>query len=85
LKVFDKIEDDVMMWRMGYPHSPCLEVLILLIVEVVGINASSYAVCAFEDMDAVACTSEKEGSVETCHSTSNNSDREARCNLKSLG
>lgn len=60
---------------MGYPHCACLEVLVLLVVEIMGVDASSYAIRAFEDMNEVACTLEKEGSIKTRHATSDNSHR----------
>lgn len=53
LNELDQIEDDPMVGRVGYAHGACLEVLILLVVEVVCANASPYAVCALEDMDSV--------------------------------
>jgi hypothetical protein len=61
---------------MGYPHSARLKVLVLLVVEVMSMDASSHAICALEDMDKVACASEKEGSIKACHPTSNDSNRE---------
>jgi len=60
---------------MGYPHSSSLEVLIILVVEVVGINPSSYAICALKDMDDVASTLEKDRGIKTCHAPSNDSNR----------
>jgi hypothetical protein len=50
--------------------------LILLVVEVMCVNASSQAICALEDMDEMACALEKEGCIKTCNTTSDNSDRE---------
>jgi hypothetical protein len=75
LKVFDEIEDDAVVWRMGYPHSACLKVLVLLVVEVMSMDPSSDAIRALEDMNEVACALEKEGSIEACHPTSDNSNR----------
>lgn len=40
------------------------------------VDASSQAICALKDMDEMACALEKEGSIKTCYSTSDDSDRE---------
>jgi hypothetical protein len=61
---------------MGYPHSACFKVLVFLVVEVMSMDAPSHTIRTLEDMNEVACASEKEGSVKTCHPTSNNSNRE---------
>jgi hypothetical protein len=52
-----------MLWRIGYPHSACLKVLVL---RALCVDAPSSDLC-LEKMDEMACTLEKEGSKKTYH------------------
>ena len=61
---------------MGYPHGTSLKILILLVVEIVCIDASSDAIGALKDMDPVTCTLEKECRIKTCCAASDNSNIE---------
>lgn len=59
---------------MRYPHGACLKVLVLLVIEIMSMDASSHAIRAFEDMDEVARALEKEGRIETRDPSSDNSN-----------
>jgi hypothetical protein len=48
--------------------------LVLLVVEIMSMDASSHAIRAFEDMDEVTRALEKEGRIETRDPGSDNSN-----------
>jgi len=60
---------------MRYAHGACLEILILVAVEVKRVDTSTYVVRALEDVDSVTRTLEMEGGIKTCHPCSDGSNR----------
>jgi hypothetical protein len=76
LNVFDEVEEDALEGGMGYAHGTCLVVLVLFVRKVVRVDSPPYAVSSLEDVDSMTRASEKECRIKTCHSRSNNSNRE---------
>lgn len=56
------------------PHSACFEVLVLVVVESMGVDASPDTVAGLEDMDHVSLSLKKHGGVEASRTGSHNSN-----------